>query len=103
LPEPLRDLTARKAGSRWRFLGQQIVAEFSPVHDLFLIAARPRMANDALSERERKVAQHYASGANYKEIATMLHVSPATVRSHLRNVFQKLGVTNKARLAALLW
>jgi DNA-binding CsgD family transcriptional regulator len=102
LPDALRSLMQRKTSSRWRFVGEQIVAEFSPVHDLFLMAARSRRRDDALSERERKIARHYASGASYKEIAKTLHVAPATVRAHVRNVYLKLGVNKKAHLARLV-
>jgi len=52
-----------------------------------------------LSRREREVARAYAAGASYKEIARELGVSPTTVRSHLRTLYGKLGVTSKIALA----
>jgi DNA-binding CsgD family transcriptional regulator len=102
LPGALSQTTADRSGTSWRHLGEQIILEFSPVHDLYLVFARRRFADDALSERERKIAQHYASGSSYKEIAQALQLSPATVRAHVRNVFIKLGVNKKAHLARLL-
>jgi len=57
---------------------------------------------DALSNREQEVATAYATGQSYKEIARDLGLSPTTVRSHLRTVYSKLGVTSKLELARFL-
>lgn len=102
LPEPLLELTARRAGTPWRFLGEQVAADFVPVDDLYLVSVRPRHGADILTSRETEVAQHYAAGGNFREIAASLDLAPATVRSHLRNVFGKLGIRNKSQLAAAL-
>jgi DNA-binding CsgD family transcriptional regulator len=102
VPDALSDLVARNVGSAWQFVGEQIVVDFSPIHEFFLIAARPRVAEDVLTERERKVAQQYAAGSSHKEIAKSMHVAPATVRAHVRNIFRKLKVTKKAHLADLM-
>ncbi|MEM7497978.1 MAG: GAF domain-containing protein [Pseudomonadota bacterium] len=55
-----------------------------------------------LSKREKEVAAAYAAGGSYKEIARDLSVSPTTVRSHLRTIYVKLGVTSKIELARFL-
>lgn len=102
LPESLGSLAKRRAGTRWRFLGTQVLADFMPVDSLYLVTARPRHLADALTPREREVAQHYAAGDSFREIAETLVLAPATVRSHLRSVFVNLGVRNKAQLAAAL-
>jgi DNA-binding CsgD family transcriptional regulator len=57
---------------------------------------------DDLSHREREVAEVYAAGNSYKEIARGLSLSPATVRTHLRTVYRKLGVTSKIELSNVL-
>ncbi len=57
---------------------------------------------EALSNREQEVADAYAGGQSYKEIARELGLSPTTVRSHLRTVYGKLGVTSKIELARFL-
>lgn len=59
-------------------------------------------ANLELSKREQEVAEAYSAGQSYKEIARDLGVSPTTVRSHLRTIFGKLGVTSKIELARSL-
>ena len=76
----------------------QAVAE--PAGWLLRIVARSRA--DVLSLRERAIAQLFAGGANYKTIAQQLGVAPATARNHLRNVYQKLGVSHRVALIAAL-
>lgn len=48
-----------------------------------------------LSERELEVLQAVASGASNKEIAAVLHVSQATIKTHLIHIFRKLDVTSR--------
>lgn len=55
-----------------------------------------------LSERERMVADRYATGETYKEIATTLFIAPATVRNHLAAIYRKLGVKSKPGLISAL-
>ncbi|MCC6765676.1 MAG: response regulator transcription factor [Deltaproteobacteria bacterium] len=54
-----------------------------------------------LTERELEVVRHVARGLRNAEVATRLHVSEVTVKTHLTNVFQKLGVRDRVELA--LW
>lgn len=54
---------------------------------------------DLLTAMEAKVAQAFAGGRTYKEVALMLDRSPATVRHHLRSVYLKLDVQDKGALA----
>jgi DNA-binding CsgD family transcriptional regulator len=44
----------------------------------------------------------YAHGRSYKEIASSLGLSPATVRTYLRSAYTQLGVKNKVELIAAL-
>ncbi len=53
-----------------------------------------------LSRREREVLRHAATGVCNKEIADRLSITEATVKAHLGRIFQKLGVTGRAALAA---
>jgi PAS domain S-box-containing protein len=52
-----------------------------------------------LTRRETEVLRLMASGATNRMLAARLHVSPATVRNHTHNIFEKLGVPN--RVAAI--
>ncbi|MER9689685.1 LuxR C-terminal-related transcriptional regulator [Mesorhizobium sp. M0139] len=55
---------------------------------------------DALSDRERAVAEKFAAGLTYREIGEALFIAPSTVRTHLASIYDKLGVRNKLALAA---
>jgi DNA-binding CsgD family transcriptional regulator len=76
--------------------------EASPVGDLLLLAARSRTVLTQLSPREHDVAQGFGEGKTYKEVARELGMSPNTVRHHIRAIYSKLGVKDKARIAHLL-
>lgn len=51
-----------------------------------------------LSERETQIVDSLANGATAKEIARELALSFHTVRTHIRNVYGKLGVCNRVEL-----
>ena len=53
---------------------------------------------DALSPAECQVVNLVAEGLTTTDIAERLGISPHTVRSHLRSVFAKLGLPNRAAL-----
>jgi DNA-binding NarL/FixJ family response regulator len=55
-----------------------------------------------LTPRERAVITLIATGRETQEIAEALHVSPATVRTHVRNSMAKLGAHTRAQLVALV-
>ena len=52
-------------------------------------------AKTALSGREIEVLELVARGESNKELARELHLSEATVKSHLIHIFEKLGVTDR--------
>ncbi|WP_214404314.1 LuxR C-terminal-related transcriptional regulator [Pseudonocardia lacus] len=58
-------------------------------------AARPADPLAVLSRRERRVLTELVDGARGAEIAEALGVTPGTVRTHLNNVFAKLGVHSR--------
>jgi DNA-binding CsgD family transcriptional regulator len=55
-----------------------------------------------LSPRRLRVAQRFAQGQSNKEIARQLGLSPATVRTYLRDAYLELGVRNKVALGEAL-
>lgn len=55
----------------------------------------------ALTKREREIALHVAEGLSNKDIARRINISDGTVKIHLHNIYQKLGVNNRTSLAAL--
>lgn len=66
------------------------------------LSIRRLRAIDRLTPRESDVARAFSSGQSYKEVARALQLSPATVRHYLREIYIKLGLTDKAELASLL-
>ena len=55
----------------------------------------------ALSARERDVARLLLRGMRTDQIAADLHISPHTLRDHVKAIFSKLGVRHRAELMAL--
>lgn len=56
----------------------------------------------ALTVKERQVVQLVAEGKSNKQIARDLNVTPETIKSHMKNIFAKLKVDNRAQAAVML-
>lgn len=56
---------------------------------------------DELSAREETVLRHLQEGRTAAEIATVEYVGLATVRSQIRSILMKLGVTNQLAAVAM--
>jgi len=48
-----------------------------------------------LSNREKEILAHLSKGLRYKEIADLLFVSNETIRTHIRNIYEKLQVNSR--------
>jgi DNA-binding CsgD family transcriptional regulator len=48
------------------------------------------------------VSRLVAEGLTNRDVARRLHMSPHTVNTHLRHVFDKLSVSNRTELAAVI-
>ena len=59
------------------------------------LMARMRAPHVSLSAREIEVLGLVADGASNADVATRLHITDATVKSHLVHVFSKLGVNSR--------
>jgi DNA-binding CsgD family transcriptional regulator len=53
-----------------------------------------------LTEREEEILRWVARGKTNREIASLLFVSPHTVRKHLEHAYAKLGVHSRAAAIA---
>jgi DNA-binding CsgD family transcriptional regulator len=67
-----------------------------------IVAAPPPTAADGLTQREREVALLVADGLRSREVAERLGIASQTVKSHLKTIFDKLGVRNRVELARRL-
>jgi LuxR family maltose regulon positive regulatory protein len=56
---------------------------------------------ESLSERELDVLQLIATGRSNKEIAVILVIALSTVKSHINNLYGKLGATNRVQAIAI--
>jgi len=61
---------------------------------------RPVKEEASLSPREEEVLRLVAQGATNKEIADSLFISENTVKTHLRNIMDKLHLANRSQAAA---
>lgn len=59
-----------------------------------------RLGAVRMTRREQEIIGLIADGLSNKEIARQLHVSPHTVKSHVRNILEKLALHSRLQLAA---
>lgn len=78
-----------------RFLALMLEEDAEPM-------SPPSPAEAMLSPRQRAVARLAASGRSSTAIADELRIKVSTVRGYLREVYERLGVTSRAGLAAAL-
>ena len=59
----------------------------------------PRRDKPLLTDREKEIVQVVGQGYRNKEIGEKLFISEQTVKNHLHNIFDKLGVSDRLELA----
>lgn len=59
--------------------------------------------SESLSAREIGVLEELAMGTSTEEIAAKLHVSPHTVRTHIKNILRKLNARTRAHAVAIAY
>ncbi|MHC8351802.1 helix-turn-helix transcriptional regulator [Pseudomonas sp. RT4P38] len=74
----------------------------SPNAEHVILSLETQSRGAVLAPRERTAAMLFAAGHSYKEIAKILALSPATVRTYLRNCYLQLGVRSKVELGFVL-
>ncbi len=84
---------ARRVGGQLRRLGveRRIVSQ-----------PRAKMGWDSLTQSELKVVNLIAQGVTNRDVATQLHLSLHTVKTHVHNAFAKLGINSRTQLAPLM-
>jgi DNA-binding NarL/FixJ family response regulator len=72
-------------------------AHFDPGVQRRLVEAVRPSGPTALTPRERDVLRLIAAGESNVEIAQRLYITQATVKTHINNLFAKLGVRDRAQ------
>ncbi len=73
------------------------------LRDLLYELPMPRQETSRVSEpcplsaRELDVLRHLSEGMVYKQIASEMHLSVSTIRTHLHNVYGKIGAVDRAQ------
>jgi DNA-binding CsgD family transcriptional regulator len=84
---------ARRVGRELRRLG---------VERRIVTHPRAKAGWDSLTDSELKVVNLIAQGATNRDVATQLHLSLHTVKTHVHNAFAKLGINSRAQLTQLM-
>lgn len=72
----------------------------SQVLKMFTQFSNPVVDDYKLSEREKSVLHLLVDGNSYKMVASNMQISIDTVRSHIRNIYEKLHVNSKSEAVA---
>jgi DNA-binding NarL/FixJ family response regulator len=75
-----------------------VMRQFSSPLDSPSLGSRDR-ERSPLSQREREIVVLVAQGFKNKEMAEKMFISEQTVKNHLHNIFDKLGVSDRLELA----
>lgn len=90
----MRGITPRYIGMLFAaFKEAQVLPEASPIPVTAALV-------EPLSERELEIVQLLARGATNQEIAQQLSIALTTAKKHVSNIIGKLGVSNRAQVAA---
>jgi DNA-binding NarL/FixJ family response regulator len=99
--EALRAISAVRSGELW--LSRKLFAEV--LTHLHVLGDAPRTDGAGaehgprLTERQRQIAACVAQGMSNKQIGRRLGISPTTVKTHLHNIFARVGVGGRTLLA----
>lgn len=63
------------------------------------LTSKPQSPSERLTQREVEIIRLVAKGNSNRQIAQILFISDKTVKNHLTNIFQKIGVTDRTQAA----
>lgn len=94
-----QSIRAAMAGRYW--LGHESISDVVQALRELASAAESRSSrkNFGLTPRERQIVVTVVGGFSNKDIAERFTISEQTVKHHLTNIFDKLGVSNRLELA----
>ena len=98
-------VVAVQRGELWirRTLTPRLLDELSARIREHSDSSRAAMARIAeLTRREREIAELIGNGESNKQIARQLTITESTVKAHLTEIFRKLGIADRLKLALLI-
>ena len=79
--------------------GHDVASQAAEVRASISLTGQFAAVDEVLTGREREVLEQIGLGLTNAEIAGHLHMSEATVKSHVTHLFEKLSATNRVQLA----
>jgi DNA-binding CsgD family transcriptional regulator len=67
-----------------------------------IVSPRVKTGWDSLTDAELKIVKLIAQGVTNRSVATRLHLSVHTVKTHVHNAFAKLGISSREQLMHLM-
>ena len=101
----------RLVDGRWLLLQGGRMRGTTPGSELVTVSLMPapraqrtalQLRLHALSAREREIAELLIHGLRTDELAGRLHISPNTLRDHVKSIFSKVGARSRPELVALI-
>lgn len=80
---------------------KKVMAGDLAVSDAVRSAYEARKSERGLTGREKEILVLVSKGCSNAEIGDMLHLSPNTVKNHLKNLFEALGAADRAEAVAI--
>lgn len=99
---PARLAEALASTEQARVVQGRVVLRLDPADGVVLLHVRRTVAADQLTAREREIAEAFSHGESHRELGARFGVSPNTVRRHLANIYEKLGISSKVELDRML-
>jgi DNA-binding NarL/FixJ family response regulator len=79
--------------------GKAVVNLVQVLRDLMTATASPARNTFGLTRRELQIVGLIVQGCTNKDVANECHIAEETVKRHLKNIFDKLGVSSRLELA----
>lgn len=73
-------------------------AIFLTLHLYFSIPPSTPTIDDKITKQEKKIVLLIVQGKSNKEIASELSISTSTVKTHINNIFKKIGISSRSEL-----
>ncbi|HVK83650.1 MAG TPA: LuxR C-terminal-related transcriptional regulator [Kofleriaceae bacterium] len=90
------------AGKPARLAKKQVILRSDRADGVILLHVRRAVPADRLTSREREIAEGFSLGETHRELSDRLGLAPNTVRRHLQNIYEKLGISSKVELDRML-